>query len=91
VRVDSLRLERVEFMPPHADMVLGVLYYSERFKLAIHLCACGECRQKTVTPIDAVTGWMLNPDGPTLTPSIGNFQMPCKSHYFVTAGKVVWC
>lgn len=90
--VDTLRTELVTFMPDTLDP--GVLYVSHEYGLTIHLCACGTCGQKTVTPLHPVHGWELTIDAEsraTLTPSIGNFQMPCKSHYFVTAGKVVWC
>lgn len=73
----------------------GILYVSRRFELAIHNCACG-CKVETVTPlnlVDNVGGWDLtvDPDGPTLHPSIGNQKLPCKSHYWVKNGKIVWC
>ena len=29
-------------------------------------------------------------DGPTLRPSIGNWQQACQSHYLITRGEVVW-
>jgi hypothetical protein len=91
-RVVTLRTEAVEYMPDKSDMLPGVLYHSERFHLAIHICACGECGQQTVTPLGP-GGWELTAldSGPSLTPSIGNFQMPCRSHYFVRSGKIVWC
>ena len=28
--------------------------------------------------------------GPSLRPSIGNWQQACQSHYWITGGKVVW-
>jgi hypothetical protein len=77
-----------------SELEQGKLYISEKYGVAIHLCACGWCNQQTVTPIhNPYTGWsMTNIDGKvTLSPSIGNFQMPCNSHYFVRENKVVWC
>ena len=65
--------------------------YSEN-KIAIcPLCACG-CGEKTVTPLGE-NGWNLTFDenGLSLKPSIGNFNIPCKSHYFITNNKVRWC
>lgn len=90
-KLEKLRLERVVYMPEKLEP--GVLYYSKQFELAIHLCACGECGQKTVTPTDSVRGWTISFEGElaTLSPSIGNFQMPCRSHYFVRGGRIVWC
>ena len=83
-RSNSLHYEAVEFMPE--TKLPGVLYVSERFNLAIHLCACG-CDNETVTPLHG-DGWTLT-DGPTLRPSIGNTRM-CGAHYFVTDGKIEW-
>jgi len=71
----------------------GKLYISERFKVAIHLCACG-CGIKTVTPTGK-DGWVLsnNNDKITLRPSIGNFmgENPYHAHYFITDNKIEWC
>lgn len=75
---------------PSEDMEQGVLYISEEFKIAIHLCACG-CGIETVTPIDDGTqGWIkTEQDGKvTLRPSIGNQNLPCRSHYWITDNKV---
>lgn len=38
-------------------------------------------------------GWSCSvKDGKvTFGPSVGNFQFPCKSHYWIQDGKVVWC
>ena len=78
---------------PH-PLELGKLYVSKKYETVLHLCACGECNQETVTPIrDPQTGWQYTEvDGlVTLHPSIGNFQMPCRSHYWIQENKVVWC
>lgn len=78
------------------ELEQGVLYVSEEYELAIHLCACGWCKQKTVTPFKDFPndrGWNYTRDVNdfiTLRPSIGNFQMPCKSHYFIIDNKVFW-
>jgi len=68
----------------------GVLYVSRKWEVAIHLCACG-CGEETVTPIGA-GGWTFteDPEGPTLSPSIGNHQFECRSHYYIRNGNVVW-
>jgi Family of unknown function (DUF6527) len=80
--------EFVDLMP--AELKEGVLYVSIPYATAVHLCACG-CGVKVVTPISP-PGWKVVWDGDTvsLDPSIGNWQFPCRSHYWIRRGKVVW-
>ena len=68
----------------------GILYVAEEFGAAAHLCPCG-CGTVVRTPLDQ-TEWSLEEteEGPTLDPSIGNWQEPCQSHYWIERGKVVW-
>ncbi|EKD84348.1 MAG: hypothetical protein ACD_39C00095G0006 [uncultured bacterium] len=68
----------------------GVLYVSVEFGAAVHLCACG-CGSKVSTPLGTAE-WALTetPRGPSLRPSVGNWQLPCKSHYWITEGSIVW-
>jgi len=88
-----------EIEPVFVDTVsgpleLGKLYVSKKYQTVLHLCACGECNELTVTPLhDPKTGWQYteNDGKVTLHPSIGNFQMPCRSHYWIRENKVVWC
>ncbi len=71
----------------------GKLYISSNYRIAIHKCACG-CGEEVVTDFDNQRGWDLkkNDDNTvTLYPSIGNFNFPCKSHYYITNNKVIWC
>lgn len=81
----------------HVPKVLeqGVLYISEEYGTAIHLCACGSCGIQTVTPfhIDRL-GWKYTrtpDDKVTLYPSIGNQRLPCRSHYWVKENRIDWC
>lgn len=68
----------------------GVLYVSEEFGTAAHLCACG-CGAKIRTPLGP-TEWTFydTPAGPTLHPSVGNWQQPCQSHYIISKGQIIW-
>ena len=72
------------------DLQAGVLYVSEEFFTAAHLCACG-CGTKIRTPLGP-TEWSVeeDPQGPTLWPSVGNWQQACRSHYWFHNGEVVW-
>jgi hypothetical protein len=67
-----------------------VLYVSEEFHTAAHLCACG-CGSKIRTPLGP-TEWTVEDGarGPTMWPSVGNWQQDCRSHYWFLDGEVVW-
>lgn len=82
------KLELVHYLP--TDLSPGFLYVSEEFGIAVHLCPCG-CGSKIRTPLGK-TDWVLKKTkmGPSLYPSIGNWQLPCQSHYWITEGTIVW-
>ncbi|MDG6982318.1 MAG: hypothetical protein JRM74_02570 [Nitrososphaerota archaeon] len=84
----SIRPEFVELMPD--ELKEGVLYISVPFATAAHKCPCG-CGETVVTPIRP-TDWTLVWDGETLSldPSIGNWSLPCRSHYWIIKNRVVW-
>lgn len=88
MKTERFALQRVHFMPDHLEP--GVLYVSEEFDAAAHLCACG-CGAKIRTPLGP-TEWSFQDgeDGPTLSPSVGNWQQACQSHYLITRGRVTW-
>lgn len=68
----------------------GILYYAEEFGAAAHLCPCG-CEHKIHTPVGPSDySLRVGKRGPTLYPSIGNWQRPCRSHYWIRNGEVVW-
>ncbi len=87
----------LEIVPVYSETIpsnleSGKLYISEKYKVAIHLCACG-CGIKTVTPIGAGE-WTLTKIGDkvTLRPSIGNFmgEKPYHAHYYITQNRIQW-
>jgi hypothetical protein len=88
MKQSTLRHSFVEFIPERLDE--GVLYISQRYKTAVHKCCCG-CGQEVVTPL-SVTDWSLRVAGGavTLQPSIGNWSLPCRSHYWIRNSQVVW-
>ena len=69
----------------------GVLYISMKYHTTAHLCACG-CGEKVVNPLNQKYGWILTFDGQrvSLSPSIGNYQFPCCSHYYIKENKVLF-
>jgi len=84
----KIELQRVHYIPK--ELKPGVLYVSEEFCTAAHLCACG-CGSKVRTPLGP-TEWFLKEsnNGPTLRPSVGNWQLPCQSHYWISQGRIKW-
>jgi hypothetical protein len=86
MRRASITHEFVEYVP--AKLAEGVLYISITYRTAVHRCACG-CGNKVVTPISPAD-WQLLYDGDTvsLTPSIGNWGFPCRSHYWIRSNQV---
>jgi hypothetical protein len=86
----EIKPKYVEYMPEELEN--GILYISDKFQIAIHLCACGCCGQ-TVTPLGD-DGWILSKIGEavTLRPSIGNWsgESPYHAHYYITENKIQW-
>jgi hypothetical protein len=89
MKLSRIALQRVEYMPKQLEP--GVLYVSEKFGAVAHLCACG-CGEKIRTPLGP-TEWAFteNASGPSLWPSVGNWQKACKSHYIIDGGEIIWC
>lgn len=86
--MEKIKLLKVQYLP--IELEEGVLYVSNKFGVAGHLCPCG-CKSKIITPLDP-TEWSFKEvnEKPTLYPSIGNWQLPCRSHYWITNGNIEW-
>jgi hypothetical protein len=92
MKITKLEPKFSTYIPNYEDMVDGELYISITFLSASHRCACG-CGLETVTPLIDKDGWDISysPEkGVSLSPSIGNFQYPCKSHYFIKNNQIEW-
>jgi hypothetical protein len=84
----SLTPRFVEFIPETLEE--GVLYVSMEYMTVAHKCCCG-CGNEVSLPLSP-TDWRLIFDGKTISlePSIGNWSLPCKSHYWITRSQVRW-
>jgi hypothetical protein len=84
----EVRHEFINLLPETLEE--GVLYISYKYKGMVHLCFCG-CRRKVMTPLSP-TGWSVGFDGRTVTvtPSIGNWNLPCRSHYWIRRSAIEW-
>lgn len=87
-KIKNFKLEFVHYMPKELNQ--GVLYISMEYSLVMHLCACG-CREKVATPLSP-EDWKLYYDGEviSLSPSIGNWDFPCLSHYWIRRNNVIF-
>lgn len=83
-----LKHEFVEFIPD--ELEANTIYISVAYRTVMHKCMCS-CGVEVVTPISP-TDWRITFDGETVSlfPSIGNWSYPCRSHYWIDAGNVVW-
>lgn len=88
MRLQRIEHEFVEFIPQ--DIQAGKLYISIDYATATHLCCCG-CGFEVSTPLSP-SDWVLvfNGEAVSLSSSIGNSSFPCRSHYWITEGRVVW-
>lgn len=73
----------------------GILYCQtlpelEKPWAVFFLCPCG-CKDEVNIPVLDPGSWSLRLDGvvPTISPSIARLT-GCKSHFFITDGKVKW-
>lgn len=88
MKIKLLEPEFVEFIP--STIQEGILYVSMQYGTAAHLCCCG-CGNKVITPF-APTDWKLTFDGVSvsISPSIGNWNFKCQSHYWIRHNKIEW-
>lgn len=86
-RVTSLRPAFVQYIPEALEE--SVLYISPENRTAAHLCCCG-CRSEVMTPLDPAQ-WRIIYDGRvSLQPSVGSWNLPCRSHYWIRHNAVQW-
>lgn len=67
----------------------GVVYHSEEFEVGALLCACGCGHRVSLLVPDS---HQITSEGgmATIRPSIAVCDAPCKSHYYISAGRVEW-
>jgi hypothetical protein len=89
-KIDRLEPVFVEFVPKESDLQPGKLYISMEYNTTVHLCASG-CGIKVVLPLNPAK-WHLKFDGESvsLSPSVGNWDYPCESHYWIRNNRIDW-
>jgi hypothetical protein len=87
MKTNIIRPEYVTHFP--ATFQEGVLYISEEFETAGHLCCCG-CGERVITPLNPAK-WQIRKSGNkvSLSPSVGNWKYTCQSHYWISLNQVI--
>lgn len=87
MKTNVIRPEYVTQFP--ANFEDGVLYISEEFETAGHLCCCG-CGERVITPLSPAK-WQIRKSGNrvSLSPSVGNWKYACQSHYWISFNEVI--
>lgn len=88
MRADRLDARFVDEIPETLDS--GRVYVSLEHATMVHLCACG-CGHEVVLPLTPLD-WRLTWDGEriSVSPSVGSWSLPCRSHYVIGEGRVRW-
>lgn len=78
----------VDTIPDKLDE--GVLYIALEYRTVSHKCLCG-CGYEVVTPLGP-TDWKLTYDGVSISlfPSVGNWSLACRSHYWIEGNAAQW-
>jgi hypothetical protein len=79
--------QAVERLPKQLDN--GVVYHSKEFEVAALLCACG-CGHRVMLLVPDSHQVSSERGFATVRPSIAVCDAPCKSHYFIRAGRIEW-
>lgn len=87
-KIETIRYKPVDTIP--REIHEGVLYVSHEYGTAVHKCCCG-CGNEVVTPLGP-TDWKIAVSGDLVTvyPSIGNWSLECRSHYWIEHGRILW-
>ncbi|MDQ0614042.1 hypothetical protein QF046_001683 [Microbacterium sp. W4I4] len=87
-RQEEIEFLFVDYIPNELEE--GILYIAAEFGAVVHLCFDG-CGERVSTPLHPGQ-WTLTFDGTTvsLSPSVGNWGLPCRSHYIIRRNRVVW-
>ena len=79
--------EKVHYLPNISEMKEKIIYISDEYGISGHRCICG-CGELTIMPIGK-NEWNYQVDESerlSMQPSVGNYQLPCKSHYIIQKG-----
>lgn len=67
----------------------GIVYHSEEYEIGALLCACG-CGHRVSLLVPDSHQIHSESGLATIRPSIAVCDAPCKSHYYISGGRVEW-
>jgi len=84
----DVRWRFVDYVPEQLEQC--VIYIAIEYGAVMHLCLDG-CGERISTPLSPAQ-WALTFDGETISlwPSVGNWDLPCGSHYVIRNSRVIW-
>jgi hypothetical protein len=87
-RLNRVEWRFVDYIPEELEP--GVIYIAPEYGAVIHLCLDG-CGERISTPLSPAQ-WAITFDGETISlwPSVGNWDLPCRSHYIIRKNQVIW-
>ena len=91
-RLNSMTPKFVQYIPADgAELVPGIVYISMKYNTVVHRCPCG-CGGLSEFTLDPIR-FRIEYDGRSVTfsPSIGNSNLECRSHYWICENHVRWC
>ena len=83
----NVTFKKVKHIPEKVDMEDNVIYISDEYGISEHKCMCG-CGNLVAMPIGK-NEWSYKIDASnriSMSPSVGNYQLQCKSHYIIYKG-----
>lgn len=87
LKTKCIAVEWVDAIPENLDE--GILYVSLVYGTMTHLCPCGCGSEVALKLSPKHWGFVWNGQQISTFPSIGNWQLPCRSHYWIREGAIV--
>ncbi len=86
MKLTTLQLKYVDYIPVEREE--GILYLCQEYHVSCHRCPCG-CGKDVILDHNRWEYSILS-DTITVRPSVWSFNLPCKSHYFITNNQIEW-
>lgn len=88
----TIRPEFVEYIPSEGkDLLPGIVYISMKHRTVVHRCPCG-CGGLSEFVLDPIRFRMeYDGDSVSFSPSVGNSNLLCRSHYWIRENEIQWC
>lgn len=84
----SINFKKVDNIPIILED--NMLYISDKLNITAHKCICG-CNHLVINLLSE-NHWKYITNGSRVSmyPSIGNWHLKCRSHYWISRGEILW-